>query len=147
MKISDRGLQLLMEREGYRNAVYLDTRGIPTVGCGHTGPDVKMGDVWTDEQVREALSDDVGNAEAAVYLGTGRNLQQNQFDALVSFVFNVGVNAFGTSTMRKMLQVGNYEGAAAQFDRWHIPAEIIPRRNGEKAQFLGTAFAARIEGA
>lgn len=135
MKLSKQGLEKLIEREGKRNKVYLDTKGIPTVGVGHTGPDVKMGMVWTDEQVEYALLHDVLWAEEAV-LAVNCSLTQNQFDALVSFVFNIGASAFASSTLKKLLDKGDIEGAAKQFDRWVIPKEITKRRMSEKAQFM-----------
>jgi lysozyme len=144
MKISNQGLAILIDREAKRNAAYLDSVGVPTIGVGHTGPEVHMGLVWTDEQVMEALRNDLDRFEQAVNGGVTQELQQHQFDALVSFAFNVGVQAFRQSTMLKRINEGNFGAAAAQFDVWHIPPEITSRRNGEREQFKGTAFAARI---
>jgi lysozyme len=144
MKTSDQGLRLIMEREGKRNSAYLDSVGVPTIGVGHTGPEVHMGLTWTDEQVMEALRKDIARFEQAVNSGVRVGLTQNQFDALVSFAFNVGGGAFTGSTMLKRINAGDFEDAAHQFDRWHIPAEITSRRNGEREQFKGTAFEARI---
>jgi GH24 family phage-related lysozyme (muramidase) len=59
----------------------------------------------------------------------------------------VGAAAFASSTMLRLINQGAMDRAAAQFDRWHLPPEITARRNGEKAQFEGTRFEARIEGA
>lgn len=146
MNTSDQGLQLICEREGKRNDAYLDTRGIVTIGVGHTGPEVQLGLTWTDEQVMSALGDDLKWAEAAINLGVHVPLEQYQFDALASFIFNVGQGAFQASTLLRLLNDGDHEGAAEQFDRWHIPAEITSRRNAEKAQFMGEQFVARIEG-
>ena len=63
-------------------------------------------------------------------------LNQNQFDALVDFVFNVGVRAFETSTLLRRLNEGNYQGAADQFLVWNKPAMLIPRRQRPRARFL-----------
>jgi len=133
--LSDAGRAALVLREGKRNKAYLDTKGIPTIGVGHTGPEVKLGLVWTDKQVDDALSKDVKWAEAEVD-ALHVPLTTNQYDALVSFIFNIGATAFRKSTMRKLLVVGNYEGAAKEFLKWNIPKEIIGRRTTELNQFL-----------
>jgi lysozyme len=146
MRISDQGLELLMEREGKRNEAYRDTRGIWTIGVGHTGPEVHAGLVWTDQQVMDTLRKDLAWVESALDLVTVE-LQQYQHDALCSFVFNIGYGAFSGSTMLRLINIRAFDAAAQQFDRWHIPPEIIPRRNAEKEQFKGTQFVARIEGA
>jgi lysozyme len=59
MKTSKQGLDLLTEREGVRYKAYLDSKGIPTIGVGHTGPEVRLGLVWTPDEVRIALEKDV----------------------------------------------------------------------------------------
>jgi lysozyme len=138
MKTSEQGLKKLEGREGKRKTAYLDTKGIPTIGVGHTGPEVYMGLAWTDQQITDALIDDVKEAEDAVNGYVKVALTQNQFDALVSFTFNVGVTAFITSTLLTVLNKGDYESAAKQFDRWHIPPEIIGRRDSERDQFKQT---------
>ena len=135
MKLSEQGAYLLIAREGKRTKAYLDTKGIPTIGVGHTGPEVHLGLVWTDEQVTEAFKRDVRWAEDAVN-SCRYPLSQNQFDALVSFVFNIGANAWNRSTIKKLVKLGNLKAAAEQFDRWKIPPEIIGRRMQEKKQFL-----------
>ena len=140
MKISEQGLDLLIEREGKRNDAYLDSVGVPTIGVGHTGPEVHMGLHWTDEQVEAVLRADLARFEDAVNASVTLPLEQHQFDALVSFTYNVGIGAEAHSTMVRDINAGDMEAAAAQFDRWHIPPEITSRRNGEREQFKGTAF-------
>ena len=144
MKISEQGIKLLIDREAKRNAVYLDSVGVPTVGVGHTGPDVHMGDVWSDERIMATFRADLERFEKAVNDAVHVELEQHQFDALVSFAFNVGIGAFSSSTLVKRINAKDFDDAEAQFDRWHIPPEITSRRNGEKAQFEGEAFQARI---
>lgn len=136
MKTSEAGVKALMLREGKRNKAYLDVKGIPTIGVGHTGPGVYIGLAWTDQQIEDALADDLKEAEDCINKYVTVPLTQNQFDALVSFVFNIGVTAFKKSTMLKDLNKGNYEEAAKDFDMWHIPPSIIGRRDSEKQQFL-----------
>jgi lysozyme len=144
MKTSDAGLHLIIEREGKKNKAYLDSVGVPTIGVGHTGPEVHLRLAWTDDQVMDVLRKDIERFERAVSDAVLVELDQYQFDALVSFAFNVGETAFKTSTLVRKLNAGDIDGAAAQFDRWHIPAEITSRRNGEREQFKGTALQARI---
>ena len=122
-------------REGSRNKAYKDVKGIWTIGVGHTGPEVQEGLVWTDQQILDVLKQDVKVAEQGVTDNVRVALSQNQFDALVSFIFNVGVKAFRRSTMLKYINIGEFGLAAQQFDRWVIPIEVTSRRMSEKAQF------------
>lgn len=142
MKTSQQGLDLLIAREGKRNDAYLDSVGVWTIGVGHTGPEVHAGLHWTDDQVADALRADLDRFEAAVNTATAA-LTQHQFDALVSFAFNVGVGAFTSSTLLKNINAKLFDEAETQFDRWHIPPEITRRRNGEREQFKGTHFVAQ----
>ncbi len=143
--LSDEGFDLLFQREGKRNTVYLDSQGKPTVGIGHYDPSLVVGDVWTDEQVADAFAKDSAWVLAAIAL-VRTLLPQNQFDALFSFIFNIGLGQWGSSTMLRLLnQNASVDQVGAQFDRWHTPPEITTRRNGEKFQFLGTAFHARCD--
>lgn len=135
MRVSDDGVARLIVREGKRNKAYKDTKGIWTIGVGHTGPEVVEGLVWTDGQVAAALKDDLDEVEQALSKYVLTPLTQNQFDALASFIFNVGVNAFRRSTMLKYINLRAFDKAAKEFDRWHIPPEIISRRDSEYTQF------------
>lgn len=150
MKTSDQGIDLLIAREGLRTEAYLDSRGIPTIGVGHTGPEVHMGLVWTKEKCREVFVQDLERFEQAVNECVKLPLEQFEFDALVSFSFNCGERALahgnngGPSSILKALNAGNLTLAAAAFDNWHSPPEIAARRNGEREQFKGAAFEARI---
>lgn len=138
MNMSDQGLKLLMLREGSRSHSYKDTKDIWTIGVGHTGPEVVEGLVWSDQQVMDQLRKDVAITEQCLNDCIQVGLAQNQIDALCSFIFNVGVNAFRRSTMRRLLNQGLFKEAANEFDKWHIPPEITSRRNSEKSQFQGT---------
>jgi lysozyme len=135
LKLSEEGAKALIQREGSRNTVYRDTKGILTVGVGHTGSDVIAGSHWSDQQVLDAFRRDCAWAEHAVSQ-VQKPLNQNMFDALVSFVFNIGETAFAKSTMKKFLDMGLYRNAMMEFDRWVIPEEIRRRRMEEKAQFV-----------
>ena len=144
MNISPQGLSLLMAREGKRNEVYRDTQGVLTVGYGHTGPDVMEGEIWTNERIEEAFAKDLQRFEDALNENITATVDQNQYDALVSWLYNVGTSWARSATLIARVNEGNRGGAAQEFDKWHIPPEITSRRNAEKAQFLGTAFEARI---
>ena len=143
MKISDQGIALLIEREGKRNAVYLDTEGYPTVGVGHMDPTLVVGDVWTDEQVEEAFRKDLERFEKALNDNLTVDLQHYQYDALVSWLFNVGPGWASVSTLMRLINKKEFEKAAVEFDKWRIPASIITRRNAEREQFAGRKFVAR----
>ena len=144
MKLSQQGIDLLIDREALKLKAYKDTKGIWTIGVGHTGPDVYEGLVITKEKAHELFRKDVQWAEDAANLVL-IDLTQHQFDALVSFIFNIGVTAWKNSTMFRMLNAGDIIGAGEQFDRWRFPPEVLSRRMGEKAQFMGTEYKARIK--
>lgn len=142
MKTSDRGLQELIEEEGKRNEAYPDPKwgwAVPTIGVGHTGPEVHRGLVWTDQQVMDALRRDVQSREDSINRSVKTPLTQGQFDALVSFSFNVGIGAFESSTLLRKLNQGDVAGASAEFPKWCIPDILIPRRQRERAMFDGAA--------
>ena len=136
MKLSEDGINALIKREGIRLKAYQDTKGIWTIGIGHTGPEVVKGYQINELMAYDLFHKDVEWAMDAVNDNVYAPMTQNQFDALVSFVFNVGAGAFKRSTMLKYLNVLDYEKAAKQFDRWVIPKEVTGRRMQEKAQFL-----------
>lgn len=136
LKLSEDGVKKLIEREGLRTHAYRDSKGILTIGVGHTGPDVSPASVWSTEKVMKVFKQDVKWAEEAVNSCT-HPLNQHQFDALVSFVFNIGATAWHRSTLKKLLQLGNVAAATDQFDRWVFPKEITGRRMSEKQQFIG----------
>ena len=144
MKISDRGLKLLAEREGCVLKPYLDSVGVWTDGVGNTVGVIPNGPAITQEESDADLRYNLNRFEMAVNDSVKVDLEQHQYDALVSFAFNVGEGAFKSSTMVKKINAGDYAGAALQFDRWHIPQEITSRRNGEREQFRGARFAARV---
>lgn len=135
MKLSEKGKAVLIEREGKRRKAYLDSKGIPTIGVGHTGPNVYIGLVWTDQQIEDAFADDVQWAEDAVNKYCNADLQQHQFDALVSWVFNIGEMGFRKSTALRLLNEKCYDLVPAAIEMWNKPPEIISRRRAEAEQF------------
>jgi lysozyme len=139
MQYSENGLLLTEGAEGIRFVAYLDSRGVPTIGYGHTAG-VKIGDICTQEQADEWLAQDVQTAVRDVNSLVIAPLTQGEFDALVDFVFNEGIGHFAASTMLTLLNAGDYAGAANQFDRWdlaggQVVAGLLRRRNAEVAEF------------
>ena len=120
MKISEKGLDLLKSYESLRLTAYRDSGGVLTIGWGHT-KGVKEGDTCTLAEATQFLLDDVAEAEKAINK-QNLNLNQNQYDALVSFVFNVGADAFKKSTLLKELKKNpnNQDNIKREFRRWNI---------------------------
>jgi len=141
VQISSKGLGLIKEFEGLRLDVYTDPAGHPTIGYGHLileGEDFCAG--ISQDQADCLLAADVRKSEAAVLSGVRVSLTQNQYDALVSFVFNVGSSAFAKSTMLAKINSADYSGASAEFVRWvHGGGRVLPglvrRRESERRLF------------
>lgn len=119
MKTSEQGLERIQDLEGTRYVAYYDGGGVLTNGVGHTGDDVFEGQRVGQAQVMAWLQEDVKDAEESVTKNVTVPLTQNQFDALVSLVFNIGGGAFASSTLLRKLNDKDYEGAAKQFPRWN----------------------------
>ncbi|NBX02694.1 MAG: lysozyme [Alphaproteobacteria bacterium] len=119
MLISERGLTLIKEFEGFSARAYICPAGKGTIGYGHVLAD---GEIYpngvSSQKAGALLLQDVGEAERAVCRLAGCDLSQGQFDALVSFVFNLGAGALARSTLLRKLNAGDYAGAAKEFLRW-----------------------------
>lgn len=113
MKTSNKGIELIKKHEGFVPHAYRCPAGVWTIGYGHTGG-VKSGDVITEARAIEFLRADLAIAERAVN-SAGLRINQNQFDALVSFVFNVGVGK-GRSSERPVGFLGSTLLAKAKID-------------------------------
>lgn len=128
-QVGPNGLDLVRHAEGCVLSVYLDSVGLPTVGVGHLVRDadgLTVGDAISSERANEFLQHDLADAASAV----DRNcphLSQNEFDACVSLTFNIGGEAFGRSTLRRMITAGNIPGAAEQFEVWNRAGNTHPR--------------------
>ncbi|MFY9557399.1 MAG: lysozyme [Blastocatellia bacterium] len=139
MQMSEHGLELLKNWEGFELQVYKDSAGLPTIGVGHlltkseltsgkisiNGVPVRYSAGLTEEQVLDLLIQDLTPAEKAVNAGVKVTLNPNQFAALVSFTFNVGVSAFTGSTLLKLLNQGQYPSVPAQLRRWIRSGGVI----------------------
>lgn len=157
MQMSSNGLRLLSQWEGVRAKTYKDAAGLPTIGVGHLltpdelasgciqidGEAVRYANGLTESQVQALLAQDVRRFEEAV---NGRcadlGLEQHQFDALVSFCFNVGVGAFSQSSLCKALKSGNFADVPDELRRWtsagnrQVPG-LVTRRENEIRLWLG----------
>lgn len=143
MQISQHGLDLVKAHEGLRLDAYRCPAGVWTIGYGTTRMDgraVRQGDTITRDKAESLLRDDVRRFESAVKRLVTVPLSQGQFDALVSFTYNLGEGALERSTLRRLLNEGDYAGAAEQFDRWvngggkRLPG-LVRRRAEERALF------------
>lgn len=135
------GLALTKKFEGLRLRAYQDVGGTWTIGWGHTGPDVVRGKRITLEEATALLVVDTAKAAAAVNKQVKVVLRQNQFDALVDFVYNIGSSNFQISMLLRYVNAGNFAGAADQFKHWTMAAgEEVPglavRRAAERALFV-----------
>jgi lysozyme len=142
MQYSGSGLKLTESFEGCQLVGYADVKGIPTVGFGHTGDGIYVGMMITQLQAEAYLLQDVQHAVNCVNDVVKVALTQNEFDALTDFCFNVGCGAFASSTLLKLLNAGDYAGAAKQFERWDLAggtviAGLLRRRLAEEAEFNG----------
>ena len=158
MKTSAAGRKLIEQREGVELTAYKDSAGIWTIGVGHTSaagaPKVVAGMKITAAQASEILSRDLATFEAAVSSAVKVPLNQNEFDALVSFAFNVGAGAFKGSTLLKRLNAGDRKAAADQFLVWNkitingkkqVLKGLTTRREAERKQFLAPVSEAKPE--
>lgn len=146
MKTSQAGIDLIHSFESLRLKAYPDPGskdGKPvTIGWGSTGQDIKMGMTWTKEQADSRFAKDLARFEIGVSKAVSVDLNQHQFDALVSFAYNVGLANFLSSTLLKMLNEGYYSNAALQFSRWNkndgkVMAGLTRRREAERKMFNG----------
>lgn len=139
-QISQAGIDLVKRFEGCGLAAYQDSVGVWTIGYGHTSA-VQPGDTITQPQADSLLAVDMQSAIDCVDRKVGPNLTDNQFSALVSFVFNLGCAAFCGSTLLRLLNCGETAAAAQQFVRWdRAGAQELPgllmRREAERDLFL-----------
>ena len=150
MEINQSGIDLIVKYESFSAKPYLDPVGIPTIGYGSTyyedGTRVKMGDPSISKKRAEilftyVLSETIINIKR--YLKV--KLTSNQFSAIVSLVYNIGIGNFSTSTLLRLLNKGNFSGAADQFLVWNkarvngklkVLNGLTKRRAEERALFL-----------
>lgn len=143
MRISNKGIRLIKFFEGCKLAAYPDpaSGGKPwTIGYGHTHK-VKRGDTITQPQAEQFLYEDLETVCSTIEKSVKAKINQTQFDALCSFIFDVGASNFINSTLLKKLNAGDINGAGDELIRWNRAAgKVIPgltkRREAERALFL-----------
>lgn len=141
MKTSQRGVDLIKTFEGLKLTAYLCPANVWTIGYGTTRG-VQKGMTITAAEAERLLRADLAVFEAGVSKAVKVPLEQHEFDALVSFAYNVGLGAFQKSTLLRLLNAGDKAGAAKQFDRWNkaggkVLAGLTRRREAERKLFEG----------
>lgn len=128
MEASEEGEDLIKYYEGFEKYVYKDSNNINTIGYGHA---LKPGENYkfvTEKQAEDILKKDIKFAEECVNRLVKVRLKQNEFDALVSFVYNIGVGSFARSTALKYLNMKDYKNALKWWAKWirNRKKEILP---------------------
>ena len=140
MKISNTGIDLIKHFEGCETEAYLCPAGVPTIGYGHI-KGVQMGDVITETQAHEMLVEELDEYESYINDLVTVSLNQNQFDAMVSWVYNLGSGNLRASTLLKVLNSGDYSGVPEQIMRWNKAGgkvlEGLTRRRQAEADLFG----------
>ena len=143
--LTEEGLQIIKDSEGFRMDAYLCPAGIATIGWGSTyyanGNKVKLGESITREQADDELLFEINRCIPQIKSVVKVPLNNNQLSALVSFVYNLGIGKFSKSTLLRKLNKGDYDGAANEFIRWTkaggvVLPGLVKRRDREKSLFL-----------
>ncbi|MDB5705964.1 MAG: lysozyme [Sphingomonas bacterium] len=144
MEPSDRCAEFIKGFETCKLKAYMPTpQDRPTIGWGTTGSDIKMGLIWTQAQADERFAKDLAAFGAGVSNALGKApTTQDQYDAMVSFAYNVGLDGFRDSTLRRLHLERDHAGAAGQFARWNKQAGkvlngLTRRRAGEAHMYRG----------
>jgi len=141
MKISEEGLALIKKFEGLELNAYKCPAGVWTIGYGHT-KGVQEGMVISEETANEMLVEELEEYENYIRNMVHCSLSQNQFDALVSWVYNLGSTNLQNSTLLKVLNDWDFDGVPAQIKRWNkaggkVLDGLVRRREAEALLFLG----------
>ena len=145
MQTSDKGIALIKQFEGCKLTAYQDSVGVWTIGYGWTQPvdgkSIRAGMTIKQETSERLLKTGLVSYESDVSRLVKVGLTQGQFDALVSFTYNLGARSLSTSTLLRKLNAGDYAGAADEFLRWNkaggkVLNGLTRRREAERALFL-----------
>ena len=144
LKTSQEGISLIKSFEGCELTAYRCSANVPTIGYGHTAG-VSDGDTCTQEEAESMLAEDLVEFEDYVKNYVESELQQNEFDALVAWTYNLGPANLKESTMLKELNSGNFEEVPRQMKRWNraggeVLDGLIRRREAESRLFKGEAW-------
>lgn len=139
MKVSDVGIELIKEFEGCRQVAYQDSVGVWTIGYGHT-KDVYEGQLAIKKTIERWLQEDLEEFEGYVNKLVKVELNQNQFDALVAWTYNLGPGSLKESTMLRKLNYGDYESVPDEMRRWNkaggeVLEGLVRRRDAEANLF------------
>ncbi|WP_395263293.1 lysozyme [Enterobacter hormaechei subsp. xiangfangensis] len=145
MQTSEKGIALIKEFEGCKLTAYQDSVGVWTIGYGWTQPvdgkPIRAGMTIKQETAERLLKTGLVSYESDVSRLVKVGLTQGQFDALVSFTYNLGSRSLSTSTLLRKLNAGDYAGASDEFLRWNkaggkVLNGLTRRREAERALFL-----------
>jgi lysozyme len=144
MTISEEGKSLIKKFEGCELTAYKCAAGVPTIGYGHI-KGVNMGDTITQEEANEMFNHEMKEYETYVNTAVTVPLSQNQFDAIVSWVFNLGNGNLQASTMLKVINSGDHAGVPAQIKRWNkaggkVLDGLVRRREAEALLYQGAIW-------
>jgi len=144
LKTSQEGISLIKSFEGCELTAYRCSANVPTIGFGHTAG-VSDGDTCTQEEAETMLAEDLVEFEDYVKNYVESELQQNEFDALVAWTYNLGPKNLSESTLLKELNAGNLEEVPRQMKRWNraggeVLDGLIRRREAESRLFKGEAW-------
>lgn len=148
MKTSPNGVALIKHFEGCRLTAYKCPAGVLTIGYGSTGPHVTEGLKITQERADDILREDLDRFEKGVDVAVKVSLDQDEFDALASFAFNLGLGNLTVSTLLKKLNANDRVGAAKEFLKWNraggvVLAGLTRRRKAESELFKGNDWRAK----
>jgi lysozyme len=141
MKTSERGISLIKHFEGFRANPYKCAAGVWTIGYGHTAGVTADAPPISEDEAEELLAADIQKFERTVAKLISSNITQAQFDALVSFAFNLGGAALQRSTLRQKINRGDHAGATKEFYRWvraggKVLQGLVLRRSAEANLFM-----------
>lgn len=143
-KISKIGLDIIKEFEGFKSHAYIDPVGIPTIGYGTTrvnGQPVVLGMTCTENQAEMWLFEEVEHkCYKIIEKKVKVDINQNMFDALISFIYNVGTGNFSSSTLLRVLNKKDYKEASNQFNRW-----VFGNVRGVKKKLPGLVRRRKVE--
>jgi lysozyme len=150
MKLSPRGSQVLIDREGCELTAYLDSVGVLSIGVGHTSaagpPEVVEGMTITMAEAWAIFARDTDEFEEVVNEAITAPMEQHEFDAFTSICFNLGETQFRSATFVESFNAGAPKEQVTDEILWfNQPPEIIPRRQGEAVQFRDMVYVARID--
>ena len=145
MNLSNNGLNLIKGFEGFKSAPYLDSAGVATIGYGTIlypdGTAVTMNDSpITEAQAEQYLAFEINQKTSSIDQMVTSSVNQNQFDALVSFAYNLGLGALHGSTLLKLVNQSDFANAALEFPKWDhaggvVVAGLLTRRLAEQTLF------------